>query len=109
MKSIKVRNLIEKLTELHAIENNWLDDINLEIRSAFFDNTYCNSILKERDIALDFALGDLWEDVSWFLSDWKPGYKISCCKPFVPQETIYIINDLDDYMKYLEAEKLVDI
>jgi hypothetical protein len=101
MKANEIRSLIEVLTEEQRKSEEWLDTINQEVCSVFFDNFLVNSLYKRCDICMKLALGDLYNDVYWFLNDWAPGYSITI------NSNEYVINNLGDYMNYLITEKLV--
>lgn len=101
LKSSEVKRLLVNLITFRNIGDAWLQTIPSEIRSPFYENPYTNNILMGHDTLLNFALGDLTDDVMWFLYDWRPGFSIKV------DEKEYIINDLDDYIQYLEAENLV--
>lgn len=103
IKSTELKTLLQKLIKLQTEERDWIESLNNEIRSVFYENTYVNKILLEHDHILKFALGDLYDDVYWFLYEWKPGYNIQS------GDINYVINDLNDYMRYLETEGLVKI
>lgn len=96
-----LRHLLTDITTFRNIGDAWLNTIPTEIRESFYENPYVNSILMEHDTLLKFTLGDLCDDVFWFLYDWKPGFHITV------DDRQYIINDLNDYITYLETEKLV--
>ena len=102
IKSSELRSLLHTLMELRRKEDEWVESLPGEIRSAFYENVYVNNILLEFDHLLKFAIGDLYEDVQWFLYDWKPGYEIQV------NETKHVIKTLDDYMRYLESNDLVE-
>jgi len=79
-------------------ENNikYIESIPKDIASAFFDNEYVNNIATSLDNTLEILLGvDLFDEYAWFVWDWKPGYSIEI------QDHKYIINNIDDFMKYL--------
>jgi hypothetical protein len=103
IKSVELKNLLLKLIKLQKEEHEWIESLNDEIRSVFYENTYVNKILLEHDHILKFALGALYEDVYWFLYEWKPGYNIQS------GDINYVINDFADYMRYLETEGLVEV
>jgi hypothetical protein len=80
----------------------FLESINPQIVSAFYDNDYVNSLHRKNDLALKMAFGSLYDEICWFLYDWKPGFEIQV------NDVAYIINDVNDYIKYLVKEKIID-
>ena len=90
------RKLVED--NLSYKENNikYIESIPKDIASAFIDNEYVNNIATSLDNTLEILLGvDLFDEYAWFVWDWKPGYTIEI------QDHKYIINNIDDFMKYL--------
>ncbi len=102
MKSKKLRALIEGFIEADKKGEDFLKSINISVRSAFYDNGYVDSLYKKQDLALRLALGDLYDDVYWFLNDWQPGFEI------LINSKKYTINNIDDYFKYLTEMELVE-
>lgn len=90
------RKLVED--NLSYKENNikYIESIPKDIASAFFDNEYVNNIAITAENTLVTLLGsNLYDEYTWFVWDWKPGYTIEI------QDHKYIINNIDDFMKYL--------
>lgn len=102
MKAKKVKELIRIIKEQRKVGNDWLDNINYQIRTVFFDNSYTDSLHKQVDLLMRATFKDIYEEVDWFLYEWKPGYQI-----INPNGKEYVINDVDDYIKYLSDEGLV--
>lgn len=101
MKAEQIRSLILALTEENKKGEEWLDTINRDVRSVFFDNVLVNSLYNRYDLCMKLALGDLYHDVFWFLNDWSPGFSIKT------DSVEYVINNIDDYINYLLSEELV--
>lgn len=101
IKSTELKSLLQYLVKSHKESHDWLEQLPRDIQSAFYENTYVNNILLDQDRLLKFAVGDLYEDIQWFLYDWKPGFEIQV------NETEYIIETLDDYINYLVVNGLI--
>ncbi len=102
MKAAKLKKLITEFLVLEEEQNKWLESINPEIRDCFFSNSLVESLHKQKDMLLRFVLDDLYDDVYWFLYEWKVGYNITT------EDKDYTINSLDDFIEYLMNEWLVD-
>lgn len=102
IKSTDLKSLLQYLLKSHKESHDWIESLPREIQSVFYENTYVNNILLDHDRLLKFAVGDLYEDIQWFLYDWKPGYEIQV------NETKYVIKTLDDYIDYLETNGLIE-
>jgi len=90
------RKVLEDNLSCKEINIKYIDSIPRDIVSAFFDNEYVNNIVTSLDNTLEILLGvDLFDEYAWFVWDWKPGYSIEI------QDHKYIINNIDDFMKYL--------
>lgn len=91
-------NLVKYLAAMRKDAQAYLDLVPEDIAATIFDNNYAN--LQDRIIVklLKTILKDYYEDVSWFLYDWRPGYTITV------KDTTYVINSIDDYLKYACAE-----
>ncbi len=103
IKSTDLRAFINKVLGLEKESDDWLSTLNPEIAPAFFDNTYVNNTRFEFEAALKLTTGDLYDDISWFLFEWQPGFHITI------DDKKYEINNVDDYFNYLETEHLVEI
>lgn len=103
IKSAELKNLLQTMMKLQKEEQEWLDLVPIEIRSVFHENSFVNKICIEHDHILKFALGDLYEDVQWFLYEWRPGFQLAV------DYKSYEINNIDDFFNYLETEHLVEI
>lgn len=91
-------NLLKYLAIMRKDAQAYLDLIPEDIAQTIFDNNYAN--MQDRIIVklLKTILKDYYEDVTWFLYDWKPGYTITV------ENTTYVINSLDDYLNYASKE-----
>lgn len=82
----------------------WIDSMPSDINSAFFDNTYVNSLDTQISLTQKMLFGDLYEDISWFLYEWNPKHGVIT----MPDGTSYNIQTLDDYISYLIDEHFVE-
>jgi hypothetical protein len=90
------RKVLEDNLECKKDNIEYIDSIPKDIASVFFDNVYVNNIATSLDNTLETLLGvELFDEYTWFVWDWKPGYTIEI------QDHKYIINNIDDFMKYL--------
>ena len=102
LKAKQLKSLIKELLKYNEMGEKWLESIPQDIRQSFYDNNYTEMLYLQKECLMRFAVKDLFEDVYWFLYEWKPGYQI-----INPNGKEYIINDVDDYIKYLSDEGLV--
>jgi hypothetical protein len=105
MEQKKFKDLIENLMHYDKVANEWMDKVPSEINSAFFDNPYVDSIQHANSILLT-ALFDkpLYDEVNWFLYEWKAEKDVSLRTISFPDGCKYIINDLHDFVNYLTLE-----
>jgi hypothetical protein len=90
------RKVLEDNLSCKEINIKYIDSIPKDIASAFSHNEYVNNIAITAENTLEILLGvDLFDEYAWFVWDWKPGYSIEI------QDHKYIINNIDDFMKYL--------
>jgi hypothetical protein len=70
-----------------------------EISRAIFDNEYSNSQGMINDMLCDTIFGKDIESINWFIYDWQPGYKVES------NDKTFVINNLDDYIAFIESEE----
>jgi hypothetical protein len=91
------------LVTLRASAERVLAQLPSEFGEFVVTNSYTDLIEQQKELALRLAFGAFWEDVSWFLYDWRPGFHIS-----VPSDNgtsiKYVINNIDDYLDYAKKE-----
>lgn len=104
MKAKILKDFILSIRENTIKGDSWLDSIPSEIQFSYFDNPYVMSIERNLMLTMQLALGELYEDVSWFLYEWNPNHG----KITMRDGTEYNILGLDDYLQYLITEGLVD-
>lgn len=96
-----ITSLIELVKKLKKLDNEaeaYLDKLPSEF-NIVFDNTYTSSRGRMLDITMIELFGGMYEDVAWFLYEWKPGNKKPCT--WLADGTAYIFETEDDYYKYL--------
>lgn len=99
MKAKTVKKLIQNIQIQKKIGNDWLDNINSEIRTVFFDNSYVESLHNQVQLLMKQTFKNIYEEVDWFLYDWRPGFTITN-----KDGKDYVINNLDDFIQYLSEE-----
>ena len=102
MKAKTVKKLIQNIQEQRKVGYDWLNNINYQIRTVFFDNSYTESLHKQVDLLMRATFKDIYEEVYWFIMDWREGFTITN-----KDGKDYIINNLDDFVQYLSEEGLV--
>ena len=102
MKSKNVKYIISEIIRLDQEGDAWLETINSQVRDSFYDNGYTNILYKQREMLLKFIFKNLYEEVYWFVYDWREGFTITN-----KDGKDYIINNLDDFIQYLSEEGLV--
>lgn len=94
-----IRRVIETLQASNERQSKFLEKLPRGFGEALFDNTYVDAFIETQAFLLEELLGEeLFDEVSWFLYDWAPGYDI------VSQQSSYKIENLEDFIKYLKAE-----
>ena len=96
MKAKTVKKLIQNIQEQRKVGYDWLNNINYQIRTVFFDNSYTESLHKQVDLLMRATFKDIYEEVYWFIMDWREGFTITN-----KDGKDYIINNLDDFVQYL--------
>jgi len=111
MNEQKFKELLTTLKDLNKKGDEWLDKVPSEINSVFFDNTYCDNLRRSTDALIHYIFDEtLVQELDWFLYEWSPEKSenqrtIWITLNFDPNtNTAYIINDVDDFVRYLKAE-----
>lgn len=104
MKATKLKKLLESFLKYQEKSDKWINSIPSEIVSGFFDNPYANSKEFQIELLISFIFDDLnlTDDVMYFLYD---GFPKSI--EIIPGEK-YEINDVNDFINYVVAEKLIE-
>ena len=103
------RDLIVLAIDQARVAEAWIDTLPVDIRDAYFDNTFTNAYGKVMDAALKLALGvDLYEDVMWWIYDAKSQVEKDGQTVIEIERGVasvrYCLRCNQDYMEYLEAE-----
>ena len=101
MKAKNVKYLLSEIIRLDQEGDAWLNTVNSQVRDSFYDNGYTEILYKQREMMLKYIFKDIYENVFWFLYDWRIGYTIN------KDGKDYSINSLDDFIQYLYSEGLV--
>ena len=99
------KELIEVVKQLRLIseqQETYLDKVPRDIVTVIFDNEYANLQSRISQVLFNQLFGDLADDVSWFLYEFKPGVTPGphCIHN---DKTEYTFNTDEDYYKYLES------
>jgi hypothetical protein len=68
----KLISVLKEVRSLHREANNYLDKVPNDLQMYIMDNTYSNAISIINDRLLHALFGNMYEDVSWFLFEFKP-------------------------------------
>lgn len=93
--------LVKELKRLDIQAENYISKLPSEF-SIIFDNDYTNCKGLMFDKTAQILFGSMYEDIMWFLYEWKPGNK----KPqiWLADGTTYVLETEEDYYKYLETK-----
>lgn len=94
----KLINLVRKIKDLDTQAIEYINKVMYPIDCFILDNEYSNCNALIQSALLKQVFGDMYEDISWFLYEWKPGYTIGV------GDVTYVINSEEDYYKYLETQ-----
>ena len=81
----------------------YINSIPKDIRDSFIENAYTNIDGAMIDHLSKLLLGDLYEDVAWFLYECN-----SRCNKIWFEDREYIINSTEDYLQYAKLELFKD-
>jgi len=81
----------------------YISSIPKDIRDSFLENAYTNIDGAMIDHLSKLLLGDLYEDVAWFLYECN-----SRCNKIWFEDREYIINSTADYLHYAKLELFKD-
>lgn len=95
--------LIKEIRELDQKAEEYINKLVYPIDMFMVDNEHsnCQSLIQSK--LMREVFGDMYEDVTWFLYEWKPGYTITTGAN-TPEEKTYVIETEENYYKYLEAQ-----
>lgn len=98
MKKDKI-DLVRKIKGLNILGDAYLNTLSAPFDTVLIDNEYQDTNGRIQDLLMRRVFGDLYEDVSWFLYEWQPGFNIKTEKGVE-----YTFNTEEDYYKYLETQ-----
>jgi len=95
--------VVKKLKESIEQQDQYIDSLPSEFRELILDNKYVNSHIQNVDTLMSELFGDMYEDVNWFLYEFKAG---SSTGPHCihPDGTVYTYKSNDDYYEYLKSQ-----
>lgn len=99
-KKMNKEEMFRKIVELHDKREAYFNSIPADLRSIVFDNEYANSLYKENEILMEQMFGEHYEDVMWYLYEWKTNYWMGGIVSVNGVETK--INNLDEYIDWLK-------
>lgn len=93
------REIVENVVSFKTIRDSYTDNLREEdstLCDFVIENRYNESVFRENDYLLQKLLGiQLYEDLMWYIYDWKPGYDV------VVENVTYTIIDINSYMNYI--------
>lgn len=90
-------DLIKEIRVLDAQGEAYLSTIPTPFDMILVENDFQIANYKIQNILMRQVFGNTYEDICWFLYEWKPGYSIKT------QDGVeYTFNTEEDYYKYLE-------
>ena len=98
------KRLVTQLHEKRQAEAAYLEPLPVDLREFLASNTVVELLREQLELICTAAFDEHWNDVSWFINDWKPGYEIRVSKDQGRTVTGYVINDLSDYLRYAKCE-----
>lgn len=99
--------LIKIVKQLKYLDNEmdaYMGTIPPDISSAFFDNTYVNSLFTQKELLINALFGDMAEDVSWFLFEFEAG-KSPGPHCITKDGKEYFYHTDEDYYEYLKEQE----
>lgn len=95
----KLIQLVREIRELDTEADTYAQKVVYPIDMFLLDNEYANCQALIQSKLMRVVFGDMYEDVTWFLYEWKPGFTID-----VQGFDTFTINTEEDYYKYLETQ-----
>ena len=100
------QELIEVVKQLRINskrQDAYIDSIPREFQELLLDNTYSNLAGMQCDVLLKALVGDMYEDISWFLYEFTAG-KSKGPHCITEDGTEYTYKTDEDYYRYLETQ-----
>lgn len=95
--------VIKRIMAQRKIRDEFIGTLHPSLAGFIFDNPYSLTMDVENDILSEALFGKFYDDVSWFLYEWRPGFTISV-NVGSDDEITYTINTEEDYYDYLRKE-----
>ena len=96
------KKLFIQLMQGAEARDNWLDTVPSDIRVAFVDNTYVNSMCSDFDALIEGYFGDTAEEVFYFLYEWPFVCQQSGPHIITPSGKEWSLPTLKEVVKYME-------
>jgi len=97
------KDLVVAMKRRIGAQELYISSIPKDIRDSFLENAYTNIDGAMIDYLSRLLLGDLYEDVAWFLYECN-----SRCNKIWYDDREYIINSTEDYLHYAKRELFKD-
>lgn len=95
----KLIELVRKIKDLEKSGDKYLTTLPGIFNMLLIDNEYSVSKDLIQAVLMRNIFADMYDDVTWFLYEWRPGFSIT-----TQDGTEYIINTEEEYYKYLENQ-----
>lgn len=92
--------VLQEVRKLRIEADAYLDSLPSDLSPYVMDNTYVNAVSMIGDKLLKRLFGTMYEDVSWFLYEFKPR---ETPQIWLADGTPITLNSDDDYYNYLRA------
>ena len=98
------RDLVVSMKQRIETQEKYMDSIPQDIRQVVFENEYAKIDGLMIDHLSRLLLGDLYEDVAWFLYE-----NNERCNKIWYDDREYIINSTEDYLYYAKSELFKEV
>lgn len=98
------KDLVVSMKRRIETQEVYINAIPEDIRDSILDNAYTNIDGAMIDYLSKLLLGDLYEDVAWYLYECN-----SRCNKIWVEEKKYLINSTKDYLYYARQELFKDV
>lgn len=90
--------LLKAVRALRIEADEYIDKLPHDLAFILIDNGYANAVSMIGDKTLKMIFGDMYEEISWFLYEFKPK---DTPQIWLADKTPIIINSDEDYYEYL--------
>lgn len=92
--------LVRYLHEQKEQNAQYLDKLPNQLSEVLVTNPVAESLYNQLDTVCEALFAQHWQDVQWFLQEWRPGFTIELQEQEGRPAKTYVINDLADYLSY---------